>query len=86
MLDHQDATNVDAKGLPFTIRTVFVIDPKKVIRLTIAYPASTGRNFDEILRVVDSLQLGDKYRVVSPTIHLRCVAIAQPQLRSRRPP
>ena len=86
MLDHQDATNVDAKGLPFTIRTVFVIDPKKVIRLTIAYPASTGRNFDEILRVVDSLQLGDKYRVVSFAIHLRSVAIAKPRLRSRRPP
>ncbi|KAF9247211.1 1-Cys peroxiredoxin [Melanogaster broomeanus] len=66
MLDEQDATNRDNKGLPFTIRTVFVIDPKKVIRLTLAYPASTGRNFDEILRVVDSLQLGDKYRVTTP--------------------
>ncbi|KAG0709535.1 1-Cys peroxiredoxin [Suillus ampliporus] len=66
MLDEQDATNRDAKGLPFTIRTVFVIDPKKVIRLTIAYPASTGRNFDEILRVVDSLQLGDKHRITTP--------------------
>jgi alkyl hydroperoxide reductase subunit AhpC len=53
MLDHQDATNVDAKGIPFTVRTVFVIDPKKVIRLTISYPASTGRNFDEVLRVID---------------------------------
>lgn len=53
MLDYQDATNVDAKGIPFTVRTVFVIDPKKVIRLTLSYPASTGRNFDEILRVVD---------------------------------
>lgn len=53
MLDHQDATNVDAKGIPFTVRTVFVIDPKKIIRLTVSYPASTGRNFDEILRVVD---------------------------------
>ncbi|EGN94581.1 hypothetical protein SERLA73DRAFT_144413 [Serpula lacrymans var. lacrymans S7.3] len=66
MLDEQDATNRDAKGLPFTIRTVFVIDPKKVIRLTIAYPAATGRNFDEILRVIDSLQLGDKYKVTTP--------------------
>ncbi|KIM68622.1 hypothetical protein SCLCIDRAFT_884357 [Scleroderma citrinum Foug A] len=66
MLDEQDATNRDAKGLPFTIRTVFVIDPKKVIRLMISYPASTGRNFDEIIRVVDSLQLGDKYRVTTP--------------------
>ncbi|KXN83711.1 Mitochondrial peroxiredoxin PRX1 [Leucoagaricus sp. SymC.cos] len=66
MLDEQDATNRDAKGLPFTIRTVFVIDPKKKIRLTLAYPASTGRNFDEIIRVVDSLQLGDKYPVTTP--------------------
>ncbi|KAI0698897.1 cysteine peroxiredoxin [Cytidiella melzeri] len=66
MLDEQDATNRDAKGLPFTIRTVFVIDPKKTIRLTLAYPASTGRNFDEIIRVVDSLQIGDKYRVTTP--------------------
>ncbi|KIK06788.1 hypothetical protein K443DRAFT_119972 [Laccaria amethystina LaAM-08-1] len=66
MLDEQDATNRDAKGLPFTIRTVFVIDPKKVIRLTLAYPASTGRNFDEILRVIDSLQLGDKHRITTP--------------------
>ncbi|KIJ39496.1 hypothetical protein M422DRAFT_230739 [Sphaerobolus stellatus SS14] len=66
MLDYQDATNVDNKGLPFTVRTVFVIDPKKVIRLTLAYPASTGRNFDEIIRVIDSLQIGDKYRVTTP--------------------
>jgi alkyl hydroperoxide reductase subunit AhpC len=66
MLDHQDATNRDGKGLPFTIRTVFVIDPKKVIRLTVSYPASTGRNFDEILRVIDSLQIGDKHRVTTP--------------------
>ncbi|KZT24450.1 cysteine peroxiredoxin [Neolentinus lepideus HHB14362 ss-1] len=66
MLDAQDPTNRDAKGIPFTVRTVFVIDPKKIIRLTLSYPASTGRNFDEILRVVDSLQIGDKYRVTTP--------------------
>jgi len=66
MLDELDPTNVDAKGIPFTVRTVFVIDPKKVIRLMIAYPASTGRNFDEILRVIDSLQLGDKHRITTP--------------------
>lgn len=66
MLDALDPTNVDAKGIPFTVRDVFVIDPKKVIRLKISYPASTGRNFAEILRVVDSLQLGDKYRVTTP--------------------
>ena len=63
MLDAVDASNVDAKGIPFTVRTVFVIDPKKVIRLTLSYPAQTGRNFDEILRVIDSLQLGDQHKV-----------------------
>ncbi|KIR51120.1 thiol-specific antioxidant protein 3 [Cryptococcus gattii Ru294] len=66
MLDRLDKTNVDKKGLPFTVRTVFIIDPKKQIRLTLAYPASTGRNFPEILRVIDSLQLGDKYRITTP--------------------
>jgi alkyl hydroperoxide reductase subunit AhpC len=49
-----------------TVRSVFVIDPNKKIRLTITYPASTGRNFDEILRVIDSLQLTDKYSVATP--------------------
>ena len=49
MLDYQDATNKDAKGLPFTIRTVFIIDPKKTIRLTLAYPAAVGRNFVSVL-------------------------------------
>ncbi|CDO74108.1 hypothetical protein BN946_scf185043.g158 [Trametes cinnabarina] len=62
MLDEQDPTNRDAKGLPFTIRTVFIIDPKKTIRLTISYPASTGRNFDEILRVVDCVSHTLVYR------------------------
>jgi alkyl hydroperoxide reductase subunit AhpC len=66
MLDAVDPTNVDSKGIPFTVRTVFVIDPKKVIRLTISYPAQTGRNFDEILRVIDSLQLGDKHKITTP--------------------
>jgi thioredoxin-dependent peroxiredoxin len=49
-----------------TVRSVFIIDPKGVIRLTLTYPASTGRNFDEILRVVDSLQLTDDYKVATP--------------------
>jgi alkyl hydroperoxide reductase subunit AhpC len=49
-----------------TVRSVFVIDPKGVVRLTLTYPASTGRNFDEILRVIDSLQLTDKARVATP--------------------
>ena len=50
----------------FTVRSVFVIDPNKKIRLIITYPASTGRNFVEILRVIDSLQLTDKYKVATP--------------------
>ncbi len=49
-----------------TVRTVFVIDPKKKIRLTMTYPPSTGRNFHEILRVIDSLQLTDNYSVATP--------------------
>ena len=49
-----------------TVRTVFIIDANKKIRTMITYPASTGRNFDEILRVVDSLQLTDQYKVATP--------------------
>jgi len=66
MLDHQDTTNVDQKGIAFTIRSVFIVDPKKTIRLIMSYPASTGRNAAEVLRVVDSLQTGDKHRVTTP--------------------
>ncbi|KAL8936350.1 MAG: hypothetical protein Q9211_004233 [Gyalolechia sp. 1 TL-2023] len=66
MIDQQDATNVDQKGIAFTIRSVFIIDPKKTIRLIMSYPASTGRNSAEVLRVVDSLQTGDKARVTTP--------------------
>lgn len=49
-----------------TVRSVFVIDPHKKIRLTLTYPSSTGRNFYELLRVVDSLQLTDNYSVATP--------------------
>jgi len=49
-----------------TVRSVFVIGPDKKIKLTLNYPASTGRNFDEILRVIDSLQLTSKFQVATP--------------------
>jgi alkyl hydroperoxide reductase subunit AhpC len=50
----------------FTVRSVFVIGPDKKVKLMITYPASCGRNFDEILRVIDSLQLTSKYSVATP--------------------
>ena len=49
-----------------TVRSVFIVDPKKKIRATITYPKSTGRNFNEILRVIDSMQLTDGYSVATP--------------------
>ena len=57
---HHNANNT------LTVRSVFIIDPQKKLRLTFTYPASTGRNFDEILRVIDSLQLTDNYSVATP--------------------
>jgi alkyl hydroperoxide reductase subunit AhpC len=50
----------------FTVRSVFVIGPDKKIKLTLTYPASTGRNFEELLRVIDSLQLTANYQVATP--------------------
>lgn len=50
----------------FTVRSVFIIDPNKKVRLTLTYPPSTGRNFQEILRVLDSMQLTDGYSVATP--------------------
>lgn len=49
-----------------TVRSVFVIDPNKKVRLMITYPASTGRNFEELLRVIDSIQLTEQYKVATP--------------------
>lgn len=49
-----------------TVRSVFIIDPHKKIRLTLTYPASTGRNFNELLRVIDSLQLTEYHNVATP--------------------
>ncbi len=57
---HPNASNT------FTVRSVFIIDPAKKLRLTITYPASTGRNFQEILRVLDSLQLVDEFSISTP--------------------
>jgi alkyl hydroperoxide reductase subunit AhpC len=57
---HPEADNT------MTVRSVFVIDPNRKVRLMITYPASTGRSFDEILRVIDSLQLTDKHKVATP--------------------
>jgi alkyl hydroperoxide reductase subunit AhpC len=59
-LIHPNASNT------LTVRSLFVIDPLKKVRLIITYPASTGRNFDEILRVIDSLQLTDQHSVATP--------------------
>ena len=49
-----------------TVRSVFIIDPNKKIRLTMTYPMSVGRNFDEILRVIDALQTGDAHTIATP--------------------
>ncbi|KAJ2390206.1 peroxiredoxin 1 [Coemansia sp. RSA 2559] len=67
MLDsvEHDPSNV-VNGIPFTVRSVFVIDPSKKIRLILTYPASCGRNFDELLRAIDSLQLSDKQPIATP--------------------
>ncbi len=53
-------------GSTLTVRSVFIIDNNRKLRLTLTYPASTGRNFDELLRVIDSLQLTDNYSVATP--------------------
>ncbi|KAL0902647.1 hypothetical protein ABMA27_000471 [Loxostege sticticalis] len=61
-----DKDEKDSSGIPLTARVVFIIDPNKKFRLSLLYPATTGRNFDEILRVVDSLQLTDRAKVATP--------------------
>mmetsp|Transcript_12259 Transcript_12259/g.29103 ORF Transcript_12259/g.29103 Transcript_12259/m.29103 type:complete len:257 (-) Transcript_12259:173-943(-) len=63
MLDPEEKDNT---GLPLACRAVFIIGPDKKLKLSILYPATTGRNFDEILRALDSLQLTDKHSVATP--------------------
>jgi 1-Cys peroxiredoxin 6 len=61
-----DPDEQDDKGMPLTCRAVFIIGPDKKLKLAILYPATTGRNFDEILRVIDSLQLTAYKKVATP--------------------
>uniref|UniRef100_A0A3B4W9F4 Peroxiredoxin-6 n=1 Tax=Seriola lalandi dorsalis TaxID=1841481 RepID=A0A3B4W9F4_SERLL len=61
-----DPDERDKDGLPLTARCVFVIGPDKKLKLSILYPATTGRNFDELLRVIDSLQLTAQKKVATP--------------------
>eukprot|EP01026_Neomeris_dumetosa_P039066 TRINITY_DN31_c3_g1_i5.p1 TRINITY_DN31_c3_g1~~TRINITY_DN31_c3_g1_i5.p1 ORF type:complete len:228 (+),score=35.75 TRINITY_DN31_c3_g1_i5:110-793(+) len=61
-----DPDEKDSKGIALTARTVFIIGPDKKLKLAILYPATTGRNFDEVLRVIDSLQLTANYSVATP--------------------
>ena len=73
MISDHDGKVADLYGMihpnandTLTVRTVFIIDPAKKVRLTLTYPASTGRNFEEILRVVDSMKLTDAHKVATP--------------------
>ncbi|CAB3225121.1 unnamed protein product [Arctia plantaginis] len=61
-----DKDELDNKGIPLSARAVFIVDPLKKFRLQLLYPATTGRNFTEILRVLDSLQITDKAKIATP--------------------
>lgn len=61
-----DQNHLEDSGLPYTVRSVFIIGPDHKVKTIISYPASTGRNFDEILRVIDSLQLAISHKVATP--------------------
>ena len=61
-----DAEEKDAQGMPVTARCVFIVGPDNRMKLSLLYPATTGRNFDEILRALDSLQLTMYHKVATP--------------------
>ena len=63
MLDPEEK---DSEGMPLTCRALFIIGPDKKMKLSMLYPASTGRSFDEVIRVIDSLQLVSKRKVATP--------------------
>ena len=63
MLDEEER---DAPGIPATVRKVFVIGPDRKVKLQLVYPTAVGRNFDEILRVIDALQLAAKFPIATP--------------------
>ncbi|KAH8412300.1 hypothetical protein KR009_001098 [Drosophila setifemur] len=65
-LNMLDKDELNAEGIPLTCRAVFIVDDKRKLRLSILYPATTGRNFDEILRVIDSLHLTQTKSVATP--------------------
>jgi alkyl hydroperoxide reductase subunit AhpC len=66
MIDQDQVKALQETGIAFTVRSVFIVDPNKKIRLIMTYPASTGRNTSEVLRVVDSLQTADKAGIATP--------------------
>mmetsp|Transcript_20799 Transcript_20799/g.32585 ORF Transcript_20799/g.32585 Transcript_20799/m.32585 type:complete len:146 (+) Transcript_20799:95-532(+) len=61
-----DPTNVDSKGIPVTVRAMFIIDPNKRIRLFQYYPASVGRSVEEVCRTIEALQVADENSVATP--------------------
>ena len=61
-----DPDEKDSEGMPLTCRALFIIGPDKKMKLSMLYPASTGRSFDEVIRVIDSLQLVSKRKVATP--------------------
>ena len=66
LLGMLDADEVDGKGLPATVRKVFVIGPDRKIKASLSYPTVAGRYFPEILRLIDALQLGAKFPIATP--------------------